>query len=321
MNKKLSLYGLLALMVSFASCIKKEVTPLKDGDGQTLVKILGGDNPAAVKSVFIDFVNAPQRILAIDIRRDANGEAELQTPMTVVIKDDTAAVRAASASFVKLPDAFYTLQSEAPRVGGSGGTYTFEFKAGEFAKQIYIVIPNATLMDPSSTYALGFTIQSISSRPKTNISYAKSLVVTIGAKNAYDGVYENVFTNYHPSSNPGYTGDVTEVEFITTGANKCKIFWPLAGAYANPAILGGGFSYFGIQEPEYTVNVSTNAVTVQNVAPGAVTFYTMATGYRNDYDPSNRTFYVKFGYSYTVPGVFDAACREWTQTLKYLRSR
>ena len=321
MNKKLSLYGLLALMVSFASCIKKEVTPLKDGDGQTLVKILGGDNPAAVKSVFIDFVNAPQRILAIDIRRDANGEAELQTPMTVVIKDDTAAVRAASASFVKLPDAFYTLQSEAPRVGGSGGTYTFEFKAGEFAKQIYIVIPNATLMDPSSTYALGFTIQSISSRPKTNISYAKSLVVTIGAKNAYDGVYEDQFTNYHPSSNPGYTGDVTEVEFITTGANKCKIFWPLAGAYAKPAILGGGFSYFGIQEPEYTVNVSTNAVTVQNAAPGAVTFYTMATGYRNDYDPSNRTFYVKFGYSYTVPGVFDAACREWTQTLKYLRSR
>lgn len=320
MNKKLSLYGLLALMVSFASCINKEVTPLKDGDGQTLVKILGGDSPAAVQSNFIDFVNTPQRVLAIDVRRDAKGEADLQTPMTVVIKDDTAAVRAASSSFINMPSAWYSLISEAPRVGGLGGTYTFQFKAGEFAKQIYLVIPDATVLDPSSTYALGFSIQSITSLPNTKISVAKSLVVTIGAKNAYDGVYEDKFFNFHPSSNPGYTGDVVEVHLVTTGGNKCKIYWPGNGYY-NPAVLGGVLNAFGAQEPEYTVNTATNAVTVQNAFPGAVTFYTMAVGYPNNYDPASKTFNVKWGYSYTVPGVYDATCREWTQTMKYLGPR
>lgn len=324
MNKKLSLYGLLFIMVAFASCIKKEVTDLKD-EGNTLIKILGGDNPFAISANFIDFVNTPQQLLGIDLRRDANSQQSLQTPMTVVIKDDTAAVHAADPSYVIMPSSWYTIQSEVSKVGGSGGTFTFEFKPGDFAKQIYITVPNATLLDPSTIYALGFSISTVSGGNAT-IANARSVVVTIGAKNAYDGVYECVWTNYHPSSNPGYTGGTTEIEFVTTGANKVKMFWnspfsPFGPVYACPAILGGNLSAFGAQEPEFTIDVSTNAVTVQNSFVGATTFYNMVPTYRNDYDPSTKTFYVKWGYN-NPGGVFDpTVTREWTQTIKYLRAR
>lgn len=320
MQKKLSIYYVLLLAVVFTSCIKKEVTPLGD-EGSTFVKILGGGNIATTElNNFIDFVPNSQKILAVDIRRDAANNADLNKSVTVVIKDDTAAVRATNAAYENFPAAWYTLETDAVKSGGLGGNYTMTFKPGEFAKQIYLVIPDATVMSPSSTYAMGFTITSVDNDAK--VSSAKSMVVTIGAKNAYDGVYENDFTNYHPSSNPGYTGDVVEVHMVTTSATTCKIYFPDFGGFYCPAVLGGSLSAFGAQEPAYTVDPLTNKVTVQNAYVGAVTFYTMAAGYDSRYDPSTRTYYVKWGYNYDPGGIFNPANnREWTQKLKYLRPR
>lgn len=284
------------------------------------MKILGGGPTATETNNFIDFVSTSQKILAVDFRRDAANNADLNKTVTITIKDDTAAVRAADPSYVNFPAAWYTLETDAVKTGGLGGTYTLTFKPGEFAKQIYLVIPNATVMSPSSTYAMGFTITSVDNG--ASISSLKSTVVTIGAKNAYDGVYEDEFRNYHPTSNPGYTGDVVEVHMITTGSNTCKIYFPDFAGFYNPAVLGGNLTAFGAQEPAYTVDPVTNKVTVQNAFVGAVTFYTMAAGFNSYYDPSARTYYVKFGYNYDAGGVFNAGTsREWIQTLKYLRPR
>lgn len=315
------LSAVILLATIFVSCVKKDnfFNLTNTSTRQTIVKILGGGTPANVTNNFIDFVSTPQQIMAADIRRDPTTEADLNTTMNVVIKDDTAAVRAANSAYVNLPAAWYTIQAESQKVGGVGGTFTFIYKPGDFVKEIKITIPDATLLDPSTTYALGFTITSVDDNGV--ISDSKSVVITIAAKNFFDGKYHDVFTNYHPSLNPGYTGDATDVELWTTGPNTCKIYWPDAGAFAEPSILGGGFSYFGAQEPAYTINTATNAVTVQNAYVGAVTFYTMAANYNNHYDPSSRTIVVKWGYSYTVPGVWDSGCREWTQTLTYTGPR
>lgn len=319
MQKKFSIFSLLFLVLAFTSCIKKEVTPLGD-EGKTFLKILGGGSPANEINNYIDFINTSQTVMAIDIRRDAAKNADLNTSMTVTIKDDTAAVREANPDYLDFPASWFTYEMDGTKTGGVGGTYTLTFKPGEFAKQIYMVIPDATVLDPSSTYALGFTITAVDNGG--SISYAKSQVVTIGAKNAYDGVYEDAFTFYHPAGNPGYTGDVVEVHMITTGSNSCKIYFPDFGGFYNPIFYNGGITAFGSQEPEYTVDPVTNEVTVQNVYPGAVTFYTMAPGFNSRYESSNRTYYVKFGYGYDPGGIFNpAASREWTQTLKYLRSR
>jgi hypothetical protein len=284
------------------------------------VKILGGGDPA-VKLWSVDFVPVPSTLLAVDIRRDLSNEAQLNTEMTIVVKDDQAAVAGVDPTLVPLPEAFYTYNAGGvTKVGGSGGTYTLVFKAGEIAKTIYITIPDATLMSTSNTYGLGFTITSVTGG-NAKIGSANSIVYKIGAKNKYDGVYKDDFKNYHPTNNPLYTGDIAEVEFITTGANTCKVYWPDAGAFANPAVLAGNLTYFGSQEPAYTVNPATNQVTVQNAFAGATTFYTMNASYPNLYTPSTKSFDLKWGYSYAVPGVFDAVCREWTQKLTYLRSR
>ncbi len=319
MQKKFSIYQFLLLALVFTSCIKQEVTPLGD-EGKTFVKILGGGNTANEANNYIDFISSSQKILAVDIRRDAANNADLNKSVTVVIKDDTTAVRAANADYIDFPAAWYTLESDAVKSGGLGGTYSLTFSPGEFAKQIYLVIPDATVMDPSSTYAMGFTITSVGDG--ASVSNAKSMVVTIGAKNAYDGVYEDAFTFYHPTGNPGYTGDVVEVHMITTGSNTCKIYFPDFGDFYNPIFFNGSVTAFGAQEPAYTIDPITNKVTVQNTYVGAVTFYTMAAGFDSHYDPATRTYYVKFGYNYDPGGVFNAATsREWTQTLKYLRPR
>lgn len=149
----------------------------------------------------------------------------------------------------------------------------------------------------------------------------KTEVAEIVTGNNWDGVYELSFCNYSGGGAPTYPCTTTVVHLITTAPDKVKIYWPTMSAYANPAFYNGVFTSLTIQEPEYTIRPITNTVTVQNTASGAVTFYTMAINGLNNYDPVTKTFNVKFGYSYAVPGVFDAACREWTQTIKYTGPR
>jgi len=264
MQKKHSWYFLLFAVVAFSSCIKKEVTPLGD-EGKTFVKLLGGGSPAEIVKNPIDFISTPQKILVCDIRKDAANNAALNTTTTVVIKDDTAAVRAANSAYLPLPAAWYTFESEAPKVGGAGGTFTFTFKPGEFAKQIYINIPNATVLDPSSLYAIGFTITSVSA--DGSISVNKSMVLEIGAKNEWDGSYavtgpvtdiitpnliqwENqpAYSDPWLDANPG----AWEAHLVTTGAAQCIVvdntIWGSCGhALYNTATAGNtGYGSFGL---------------------------------------------------------------------------
>lgn len=171
-------------------------------------------------------------------------------------------------------------------------------------------------------YALGFKISGVSD-PSVKLSgnYGEQ-VVGLVVRNQYDGTYTLRFGFYHPTASPDYATKTTTIELHTTGASSGKLFWPLLGGYAPPIIAGGSFSYFGAQEPEFIIDPATNKVTVQNSYPGAVTFYTMATGYDSRYDPATRTIYAKFGYNYLPDGSFNpASTREWTDTLIYVGPR
>ncbi|MDB5201457.1 MAG: hypothetical protein JWQ27_866 [Ferruginibacter sp.] len=326
--------ALLAIIaLGFTACDKeKELTPV-NSLGQTVVKLINGGPVAdpGLKENAIDFISTTQTIDVADIRRDVPNETELARVMTVIVKDDTAALRRYSdaevanggSPIVLLNPGWYTLNI--PRSGTVaptfvGGNYSVTLNAGEIAKQISITIPNATLLDPSTKYGLAFSIVSANADGVV-LNDQKTVIVTIGAKNIYDGKYELTWQNFHPTSNPGYTGGVTTVEMRTTGANKVKIYWPDAGTFANPAIISGALSYFGAQEPEYTINTATNKVTVQNAAPGATTFYTMNPTFNSYYDPIAKVIYVKWGYSYTNGNFDPAASREWTQTFRYLGPR
>ena len=315
------------LVLSLTACKKTaDVKPLRDG-GKTFVKILLGgpsDHTAGQTLTGINFVNSPQTINLAEIRRDPNSSMDLNKPLTVTLQLDTillkrlndTLVRQGNDRLLKMPESWYTLSTG----GKLGSSFSLTFAAGEISKVIKVTIPNAQLFDPGSTYAFPFRISTVSNAENA-VSVQNSLIAKVGAKNAYDGVYELTFSNYHPTSNPGYLGDKVTVHLITTAGDKVKLYWPDEGAFANPALLGGTLTAFGSQEPEYTIVAASNGVTVQNAFAGATTFYTMNPGFNSHYDPAAKKIYAKWGYSY-VNGTFAlGASREWTQEFRYIGSR
>lgn len=233
---------LVMFAMAFAACKKVEQpTPLGD-DGQTLVKILGAGTPAAIIKKPVDFVPVPTQILAVQIRRDIANPSDLQKTMVVTIKDDLAAVTAANAAYIQMPTAWYTLSYSASggvtKTGGQGGTFTATFGPGEFSKEIYVNIPDATVMNPSALYGLGFTILTSDGGV---ISTQKSLVVEIGAKNDWDGLYLNQGT-FLDVSNPAFVyGGDQEYALITAGASTCYV----VAVNLNGGIPGYSFSNAG----------------------------------------------------------------------------
>ncbi len=320
-----------AVALAFTACKKTATTEPLNGAGQTIVKFVftdGANNPNGIADTAngkasgyqlynIDLVPTPQTVEVADIRRDVPNNTELNRPMTIIVQNDPGAVTAYSSDLTPLPDDSYT-----PSLPLSGTSYTLNMAPGELAKTIKITIPDVTSLDLSTRYALGFTITAVDADGHI-ATFQRSLVVEIGTKNQWDGVYEDNFTNYHPTLNPSYLGGTAEVELQTTGPNKVKMYWPDAGTFGNPANLGAAnLQYFGSQEPELTIDEATNKVTVQNSFAGAVTFYSMATGFDSHYDPGTKIFYLKWGYNYGAGGAFDpATTREWTQELKYIGPR
>jgi hypothetical protein len=277
--KYLNITKSLAVMATFSliftACDKAKVaTPLGD-KGQTLVKIINGGTPAAVAQRPVDFVATPTTILAIELRRDIPSETELNKTMIVTVKDDTAAVRAANPGYLRMPASWFSITADAVKPTVVGGNYTFTFKPGEFSKELYITVPNATLLDPSSLYGFGFTITTADANGK--ISTQKSVVVEIGAKNNYDGVYavtgplvddlnadltqwnKPTFADPFPQAN----GGAWELHLITSGAASCTMFdntiW---GDKFHPlnVVSSGGNSGYGTFALIVNFNPANNAI-------------------------------------------------------------
>ena len=304
-NNNINKIALLGLSVFILNACKKIATTDPIGDaGSTYVHLLGGgDAPAVGSSLLgVDFVNRPQAVDVADIRRDAANSLDLNKACKVVIKDDTAAVTqyniANGTSYVPLPRSWYTANFPATSMGG---TYTLPFAAGEFAKQITITIPNATLLDPSTTYALGFTLVSNDGGFKNAIG--KTLVFAIGAKNKYDGIYslrifQSGWTAYGISD--GLTNDYPDnMSLITISAGGNKLFNNYTGTY-----LLAGFAFpisatqFGATTPVFTFDPATDKlIAVTNSTPddGRQRTLVLDPAVTNSrYDPATKKIYAAF---------------------------
>lgn len=311
MNISYKIVFLFAIMATAYSCKKPGVDPITT-EGQTIVKLAQSD----FQLVALDLVNTSQTF-TIDLRRDVPNESELNKPLTVVLALDPAVLSAYntahSTSYVQLPASSYTLGQGAQI---SGNNISVAFAPGEFAKQLQVTVPDATVLDPNTSYALGLKIASAEG---AKISTAlTNLVTEVGLKNMYDGTYTLEGAFYHPTSSPNYAPFTITAELHTSGANSVRIFIPDFGGYYGPGLFSGTLNAFGAQEPEITIDPVTNKAVVQNSYPGAVTFYTMAPGYDSRYDPATKKIYVKYGYNYSPGPVFNpAANREWTYVFTY----
>lgn len=304
-NKNINKIALLSLSVLILNACKKIAVTDPIGDaGSTYVHLLGGgDAPAVGSSLLgVDFVNRPQKVDVADIRRDAANNADLNKVCKVVIKDDTAAVTqyniANGTSYVNLPRSWYTANFPASSMGG---TYTLTFAAGEFAKQITITIPNATLLDPSTTYAVAFTLVSNDCGFKN--SAGKTLVFALGAKNKYDGVYsvrifQSGWAAYGISD--GLTNDYPDNNsLITISAGGNKIYNDYTGTY-----LLAGFAFpisatqFGATTPVFTFDPATDKlIAVTNSTPDDGrnrTLFLDPAVTTSRYDPATKKIYASF---------------------------
>jgi hypothetical protein len=302
LTKSIAAIALLSLI--FVACKKATVsTPLGDA-GQTLVKLLGGGTPAAIAAKPIDFVATPTRILAVEVRRDIPNETELNKTMVVTVKDDTAAVTAAG--YLHLPPSWYTVQLDGTKTGGQGGVFTTTFKPGEFSKDIFIIVPDATLFNPSLLYGLGFTILTADAGSK--ISTQKSVVIEIGAKNAYDGIYSYVSGFVQRYGGPGPTAPICcdgltgplgpanpDIFMSTVGAYTVAI--PPAGALGQLTWSGGTSGVAGIDGIRLTVNPANNLVTVSSSTNGTLA---NLPGSTNTYDPGTKTFNLNWRWNPTA---------------------
>jgi hypothetical protein len=313
LSKPLALLTAGVLLLS--SCDKGDkIEPIGDA-GQTIVKIRGVDKSL----VSVNLVNTPQVLNMVDIRRDAANEAELNKAMTVKLVDDPGAVSTYNGvhgtAFEAIPAGLYTIDASNPRVGN---TYTVTLQPGEFAKWLKFTLPSALALDLNKQYAFGFTITSVDAGAKLSTT-DKTIVVEVGAKNQWDGVYYQKSKFFlHPTYGgfPGFESD--KFELHTAGAFSLNKYSTEFAEYCQPFVVDatGGINRFGALAPQFVINPTTNAVTLSDNGPGNTTPFVPAPGYSNRYDPATKTFYIGFGYLNAA-----GALRYWGDTLTYLRPR
>lgn len=309
--KNMRLYRTIALVLTasmfFTACEKVDVPKSVTDEGKTIVKT--PDAELAINVIARDVLPASETFALIHVRRDANSEGSLNKTLTLKMQKSATLISDYNTdngtAYEELPAAAFTLSEDLSNL---------TFAPGEFAKEIKITIDKSQ-MDLSKQYALGFTITEVGEGAIISNDLRNALY-SIGLKNQYDGKYRLDGAFYHPTQSPGYDAFTVDVELHTSGPNSVKIYVPDFGGYYGPGLFAGTLNAFGAQEPEYTVNTTTNAVTAQNSYVGAVTFYTMAPGFNSRWEPASKVMYVKYGYNYDPGPVFNPATnREWNYKL------
>ncbi|NDF98562.1 MAG: DUF1735 domain-containing protein [Chitinophagia bacterium] len=313
MNMKSSIFYLLVLTLGFASCIKKEVTPLAD-EGKTFVKIL----ESRVNQVFLSPFSDIRAISLFSVRRDANSAENLQKSSPLVLtRVDGLVTRYNAANgtdFALLPDSLYTIH---PSITRAGNIHSATFNAGDFARE-FIINLNGAKWDLSKKYALGFALTSAGTLSKA--SGMDSVIVLISVKNKYDGFYRMVGMHNRLPYNFPYDVDM---EMHTTGVNTVRFFFSAAGAYGHPIGTGvGAISWYGaaispVMEFNTTTDLATNIYNVGSATP--IVMHTGAGAPVSRYDPITKKIFAYF-YYYTAAGQ-DFTNRGWSDTLTYVRSR
>jgi hypothetical protein len=303
----LSLLGLLAGILFISSCKRDDVFgDIDPNTDRIIVEFVDAQN---VQSVAMDYSTD---VIDVDL-------AEIRFMVRSYVTNEVTVRVTSSADVVN----DYNNDNGTNYTPVPAGVFVFEpneivLTPEERKKKVHIRIRSSDIA--VGEYAIGLSIAEVSAGEVSQI--AGTILVIVSVKNQYDGRYLLEGAFYHPGSSPGYDPFTIEVEMRTSSPNSVKMYVPEFGGYYHPGLFGGVLDAFSGQEPEYTVDPATNAVTVQNSFVGAVTFYTMASGFNSRYDPFAKIIYAKFGYNYSPGVVFNpATTREWTDKLTYLGPR
>ncbi|MGZ8505337.1 MAG: DUF1735 domain-containing protein [Flavitalea sp.] len=257
MIKKSFKYFAVALVssIGFLSCEKNDEGSM-NGAGRTIVKI---DEATEEKyAIALDFINGFQDVNLITVRRNVPNNAELNKPLDVVIMQDAAALTAYNAAhntnYIPLPVDAYTIDAGNPKTGDD---WTLKFAEGEFAKPIRIQL-DATKLDLSKQYAFAFKIKDAAGNAISNAF--NNVIVEVGVKNKYDGIYEvtgtmvdvvsAALTGYYPLN----------WDLRTAGASKVKVYDRLTGTQTHLISSGGALSQYGTFGLDVTFDPASDAI-------------------------------------------------------------
>lgn len=270
---------LAAISATISSCVKNEIDEIGSA-GTTVIKILGGTD--APKIVALDLKPGSQAAAVLDVRRDANSSANLNKPVTVTLTNKQALLDAYNdeegTEYEVLPTSVYTISD--PSVTVSGDTWTINFAAGEFAKEIKLNV-NAEAFDLSRSYALGFEIATASFGSIS--AEANSSIVNVLIKNAFHGTYHasGVFT--HPTA--GDRAIDEDKNLVTSGAKSVTA--PLGDL--------GGSGYF--------MDLLVNADNTVTISPKGATPNIDQTWGENYYDPATKSYHLHYSYNTAAPRI------------------
>ncbi|MGZ5252990.1 MAG: DUF1735 domain-containing protein, partial [Flavitalea sp.] len=157
-------------------------------------------------------------------------------------------------NYIPLPVDAYTIDAGNPKTGDD---WTLKFAEGEFAKPIRIQL-DATKLDLSKQYAFAFKIKDAAGNAISNAF--NNVIVEVGVKNKYDGIYEvtgtmvdvvsAALTGYYPLN----------WDLRTAGASKVKVYDRLTGTQTHLISSGGALSQYGTFGLDVTFDPASDAI-------------------------------------------------------------
>ena len=280
--KSIKLFFLLSIAVAFllSSCVKNKVKELGDA-GATFLKIM----EAPENKLFFEPFTGTKTVSLFSLRRDANSNAELNKPVTVTVRLDTAAIRAYnranSETFERLPDSLFTITGQGITKTGPL-TYQIALAPGEFANDFQISL-SGSKWDLSRKYAAPFIIEDPGGL--TVSSEMNKLTTLISIKNKYDGTYQATGVFHHPTAGDRNISELKAL--VTAGPNSVRA--PLGD------LGSAGYYMILTVNPDNTVTITPSGITPnidQRWGP-------------NYYNPATRTFVLNYSYNVAAPRVIE----------------
>jgi hypothetical protein len=264
MNKFSSVF-LVGSLLFLSSCLKDKkiedkVYGMNGADQSKLVELQSEDG-SHLKSFSFDFQDNPLTVSIVEVRLTSNDLPKADVTVTLSIANSTTLISDWNAehgtNYVQMPITLYTFQGTSP--------LSVVIPAGQRSAFVKIVT-NTINYDPSTTYALGFEITGVSDpafKPSGNF---KTLIVTFGAKNAYDGLYE--ITGSCVDAQGLYMGDYGDPTYprqysLTTVGGQTGLFYDVSWDYPNYIVINintGGAANTNIR-PRITFDANTKAIT------------------------------------------------------------
>jgi hypothetical protein len=270
-----NILGVAAIAVTFTSCLKdKKITDQEYGmynyDKQKIVEL--PSPPNHVNTIALDFKNEVVTIDLVTAAVAADLPVSEDVTVTLSLANSNTMIAdynaANSTNYVAFPANFYSLQ-------GSGLTVTIPKGSRMAAVK---ATTNSINFNPSTTYALGFTITAVDKQGYDISTNFGKVLVTIGAKNKYDGVYTLRFKMLDWLAAHGIDNAVVDwggpVHMETVAGDAVKLFddWGF-GTYIHPAATPTAYTGFGSTQPRFIFDLATNKlVNCVNDFIGARTF-------------------------------------------------